>query len=244
MTIKRISLIVVLVITAASLTVIAVMAAKISPLITSISEQSDVSFDDLSIKAEASGISSSSIASLMPLAQAFAGESFAVQGTIDLPAGTTAVTLPGLDLNLMETAQAQAAVQASGWAITQKYTTPDSGTSVAVLTDDNDNNTVFAVTTPPAGQTPAEYIAAVTTDYSDMATLFGFDVTSSSVTTVGGLTTITATQGDTVLKAEAWVDPSNPTKVNIAALKTTADTMNLTQAEKDFAAFVALQGGK
>jgi hypothetical protein len=232
---KRIVLAIICVIAAASIAVIAVLGVRISPLVSSISEGMD--FEDVTLKAEAVDLpSSSAVASLMPLAQAFTGDSFVVSGTT-VPPIPSAVNIPGLNINLNANSQSRAAVERSGWTFTQQYTTPDETTSVAVLSDDSGNNSVFAITTSPEGQTPSEYIA----DLADMLRLFGFDVDTSSSTTGNQVQTVTATQGDTVLEAQAWVDPTDPTKVNIAALKSTEEARGI--AEADFAAFVALRGG-
>jgi hypothetical protein len=237
---KVIAMAVLGVIAAASIAVMAVFGVKVSPLASSISNGMD--FSDVTVKVEAVGISSSSVASLMPLAQALAGDSFVVQGTTDLPPGTTTVTISRLNINLNANTQSQARAEASGWTFTQQYTTPDNNTSVAVLSDNSGNNLVFAATTPPAGQTPSDYVTNLARQYSDMLTLFGFDVSTSSSTTGNQLQTLTARQGDTVVEGRFWIDPSDPTnQVNIAVLKSTPEDISIAGA--DFTTFAALLGG-
>lgn len=235
---KAIAMIILGLIAVASLAVMIIFGVRISHLASSIAEGTDSS--DVTIKAEAVGISSPSVAWLMPLVQAFAGDSFVVQGTTDLPQGTTSVTMPRININLNENAESQASVEASGWTITQRYTTPDNITSEAILSDNSDNNIIFAATKPPVGQTPSDYVTDFAGQYSSMLDLLGFDISTSSSTSENQLQTVTAEQEDTMVEVRVWIDPGDTNQVNIAVLKSTPEDI---RAAADFATFAALLGG-
>ena len=236
---KVIAMIILGLIAAASLAVIAIFGVRISHLASSISDGTDSS--DVTIKAEAVGISSPSVAWLMPMAQAFTGDNFVVQGTTDLPPRTTTVSMPRINIDLNANASSQASAEASGWTFTQRYTTPDNITSEAILSDNSDNNIIFAATAPPGGQTPSDYVTNFVGQYASMLDLLGFEVSISSSAIGNQLHTLTAIQEDTVVEARVWIDPTDSNQVNIAVLKSTPQDISVASA--DFATFAALLGG-
>jgi len=239
---KAVAMIVLGLIATASLVVIIIFGVKISNLASSASE--GIESSDINFRAEAAEMSSEEVASLMPVAQALAGDSFVVQGTTDLPSGTTAVTIPGIDINLNENTESRASVEASGWAFNQQYAAPDNITSEVILSDNSGNNIIFLATTPPEYETPStpsEYVVDFAGQYSSMLALLGFDVDTRSFITGNHLQTITATQEDAVVEVRAWIDPGDNEQVNIAVLKSTPQDIGI--AAVDFATFAALLGG-
>ncbi len=236
---KAMAMIILGLIATASLIAIIIFGVRISHLASSASEETESS--DITYKVEVADMSSEAVARLVPLVQAFAGDSFIVKGTTDLDPGTTTVTIPGIDIDLNANTDSQDSVEASGWAFTQWYTTPDNITSEAIMSDDSDNNIIFATTTPPEYKNPSEYMIEFAGEYYSIFALLGFDVSISSSITGNQLQTITAIQEGTVVEVRVWIDPDDTDQVNIALLKSTPE--DISTAAADFATFAALLGG-
>lgn len=241
-TMRTVAIVILGLIAVVSLTIMVFFGVRIAHLTSSASGGTDSS--DVTYKVEVAGMSSSSVASLMPLGQAFYGDSFIVRGTTDLLPGTVTVAIPGIKIDLNENMDSQDSVEASGWAITQSYTTPDNVTSEAILSDNSGSNIIFAATIPTEHETPSDpsdYVIDYAEQYSNILTLLGFDISSTSSATGNNLQTISATQEDAVVEMRVWIDQSNNNKVNIAVLKSTPDDISISAA--DFATFAALLGG-
>ncbi|MFC1924177.1 hypothetical protein ACFLXA_02290 [Chloroflexota bacterium] len=239
---KAVAMIVLGLMATASLVVIIIFGVRISNLASSASGGIDSS--DVTFRAEAADMSSEAVARLMPVAQALAGDSFVVQGTADLPPGTTAVTITGIDINLNENTESKASAEASGWAFTRQYTSPDNITSEAFLSDNSGNIIVFFATTPSEYKTPSDpsdFVVNFALQYSSMLALLGYDVGTSSSISGNYLQTITATQEDAVVEIRVWIDHGDASQVNIAVLKSTPE--DISTAAADFANFAALLGG-
>ncbi len=240
---KTITMIVLGLIATASLIMMIIFTVWISHLATSAFEETESS--DVTYKVEVADMSPEAVARLVPLVQVFSGDSFIVKGTTDLDPGITTVNIPGIDIDLNENTDSQDSVEASGWAFTQWYTTPDNITSEAILSDNSDNNIIFTATRPNEYENPSEpsdYIIEFTGEYYSIFALLGFDVSISPPSITGNqLQVISAVQEGTVVEVRVWIDPGDTDQVNIALLKSTPEDISI--AEADFDAFAALMGG-
>jgi len=238
-TVKVITMTVLGLIATASLIVMIIFAVRISHLASSAFEETESS--DITYKVEAAGVSSEAVARLVPLVQAFSGDtSIVVQGTTDLDPGTTIVTIPGIDIDLNANTDSQHSVEISGWGFTQQYTTPDEVTSETVMSDNSDNSITFVATRPleydENPSDPTDYIVVYIEEYSSIFALLGFDVSPAIIE--NQIYTIKAEQEGTVIEMRVWIDPDDTEQVNIALLKSTPEDKSI--ASEDFAIFAAL----
>ncbi len=215
---KTVVLVVLILISIASMAVIGVRASQIYSLAAASRDGLDLS--EVSVKVTGTG-GSFYVANFLPLAQAFAGGNFSLEGATSLPPGTTFVSIFGKSISLPPY------LGERGWAFSQVYS--DENTFATLMEDDKENAIAIAAIEV---DNPNEFVSEVRTQYYDLLTLFGFDVDTSDGT-------ITAQQEDLTIKAQVWNPPGSNTAY-IAVLSASGEPSTSSQ---DFDAIGSLLQG-